>query len=194
MKEIQITIPKVHCQKKNDFLNKDRVYIVVLITTVKVGAVPKIVFSAISTVSKKLRKKEMTSLNLTKPWTFEVDDDEIFNISFGLYEYDNGDIYDTYQEKIGEINATDGMNYAAILNEIWNGVKDDILNLNLVKLLTILPGIGLNLIKNLRKDDLLGKRSLSFKSNDPNIEFIPEFDLTDSESHYKLQIQMKIIN
>lgn len=193
MTKIKISVPKVHCVKKNDFLNKDKVYLVVIVTTVTADSIPKIVFSGISGVSQKFKKGEIKVLNLGTAWTFDVKDDEVFNLSFGLYEYDNGDVYEKFQDKITEIVTTDGMNYVDVIEEIWKNLKDKVTSLNTANLLTMLPDVGLKILQNLRKDDLLGKRTFGYKGNDPNIEFVPEFDLTDAESFYKIQIELKKI-
>lgn len=191
MKTIRITVPKVHCVKKNDFLNKDRVYLVLLVTAATTKKTPEIIFSGISGVSGKFKKNSIKALNLGTRWAFEVPDDAVFNITFGLYEYDKGDVYQKYQEKITEIADTKGMNYMEVIQELWKAIKNAVGSLDLKKLILALPEVGLKLLQNLRQDDLLGRRSYSYKANDPNIKYNREFDLTDAGSHYKIQIALE---
>ncbi|WP_185208271.1 hypothetical protein [Chryseobacterium sp. C3] len=194
MKKIQITVPKLHCVKKNDFLNKDRIYLVMIITTTKADGSgnPKVVFSGLSGISE-FRKNDIKVFDLGTRWAFNVNDDEIFNISFGVYEQDRGDVYNQYLRDITAIVETNGMNYNDMITELWNAVKDKVVNLNLVSLLLLLPEVGLKILKDFRKDDLIGKRTISFQANDPNMYFTPEFDLKDAESFYKIQIKLNEI-
>lgn len=195
MKKIEISVPKVHCIKKNDFLVKDKVYLVCLVTSVEVDSEtkPKIIFAGISNITK-FRKNNAKKLPLGSNWNFEVTENEVFNISFGLYEYDKGDTYEQYQNKIDEIISTDGLSLDDVVTFLWDEIKDQIASLNISKLLLALPKVGIKVLQELRKDDLLGKRSISYKYNDSKLDFNPEFNLTDSNSHYNIQLNFKKMN
>lgn len=194
MKTIQITVPKLHCVKKNDLLNKDKIYLVMIITATKADGSgnPRIVFSGLSGISE-FRKNDIKVFDLGTRWSFNLNDDEVFNISFGVYEQDKGDVYKQYLREITEIIETDGMTYTDMISELWDALKDKVTTLNLVSILLLLPEVGLKILKEFRKDDLIGRRTITFKANDPDMFFTPEFDLKDAESFYKIQIKLKEI-
>ncbi len=198
MKTIRMTVPKVHCIKKNDrilgvSLNKDKVYLVAIVTATTVDETPKIIFSAISGISK-FKKDARKELNLGTEWKFNVEENQVFNVTFGLYDMDKGDVYDVYQQKITEIVDTEGVELNDVIAQLWEAIKDKITNLSISDLVAVLPTIGIKIIEELRKDDLLGKRSISFKANNQKDYELPlEYDLTDNNSHYKVSLQFKTI-
>lgn len=190
MPTITITVPKVRCIKRNDKLNKDKVFLVVIVTAIKQGdEAPKIIFSGLSNVLK-VKKGAIHSLDLGSKWSFNIEDNEGFNISFGLYEKDKGDVYDAYKEKIEEIITTDGMSFRDVIREVWNAVKEKLTSADLKEILEVLPAVGIKIIKNLRQDDLLGSRTYSYEANNPEIGFVREHDLKEAHSHYELQLAL----
>jgi len=191
MKTIQITVPKVHCVKKNDLLNKDKVYLVLIVNALKadVNVSPRVAFCGLSPIAE-FKKNDIKILDLGTKWSFNLEEGEAFNITFGLYEKDNGKAYNDYLKKITEIVETNGMTYSDALMKVWDKLKDKLTSLNWISLLTLLPEVGLEILKNFREDDLLGRRTITFKYDDPNMQFVPEFDLTDAESFYKIQLKL----
>ena len=53
------TVPKIHCAKKNDWLNKDKVYLACIVAAAKSNEQPRIAFAELSPVSQKLRKDDL---------------------------------------------------------------------------------------------------------------------------------------
>ena len=44
------TVPKIHCAKKNDWLNKDKVYLACIVAAAKSNEQPRIAFAELSPV------------------------------------------------------------------------------------------------------------------------------------------------
>jgi hypothetical protein len=196
MKTFELTVPKIHCVKKNDWFNKDKVYFVCIIIASNSNAntEPRIAFTGISPVSKKIKKGEMIELDLGKKWDFTIGSDEVYNVSFGLYEYDKGDVYDAYSKEIKEIIKSGKIEWLEIIKKEWDQVKQKFPNISIDDLIMVLPHFGLEIFKELRKDDLLGKRDVSYEYDEDTYRFNPEFDLKEANHHYKIQLNFNLAN
>ena len=193
MKRFELTVPKIHCEKKNDWLNKDKVYLACIVAAAKPNEQLRVAFAGLSPISQKLKKGDIIALDLKKQWFFEIQPDEVYTVSFGLYEYDNGDVYEAFENEVKEIVESGKIKWNQILMDIWDAIKAKFPNISIDDLVMVLPNVGITIFKELRKDDVLGKRDFTHTYNDDKYKFVPEFDLKDAGHHYKIQIKLDLV-
>ena len=83
------TVPKIHCAKKNDWLNKDTVYLACIVAAAKSNEQPRIAFAELSPVSQKLRKDDLLG---NRAFTHTYNDDKYkfvpeFDLKYSGHHY-----------------------------------------------------------------------------------------------------------
>lgn len=209
MANLKITVPKIHCKKKQDWITPDKVYLAFLVVNGKdvtnnnvEEQVDGKINALISPVNSPIRKGKIQKFDLGngigESVSVDIEDSEAFSVIFGLYEKDSGDAYDQINESfensfpdnftnLPEPNSPGFSNIVQIvLEELPTGISAD-------KILDFLFGVGKKVFGKFRKDDIIGNGNFSHKIDDPNLNFTREFhDLKMNGSEYNLQIKVEV--
>ncbi|WP_310558878.1 hypothetical protein [Flavobacterium sp.] len=107
--KLEISVPKIHCKKNNDWLlHKEKVFVAVTVTTGKMvdfadGGKPQTVFSGVTPLLD-LDENTIKELPLGSNWVADLGNAEAYALTIGLYEKDRDDAYDKPPEKVAEIS------------------------------------------------------------------------------------------
>ena len=107
--KLQISVPRIHCIKKNDWLlHKEKVFVAITVTTGNMadfaeGGKPQIVFSGVAPLLE-IDENNIKELPLGSDWVADLGDAEAYALTISLYEKDREEAYDKRPEKVAEIS------------------------------------------------------------------------------------------
>lgn len=199
MATLNISVPKLHCERKTDLFGADEVYVATIVTAGKLtdlnenGTLPQIVYAGVSPLNKGFKKSTIQALDLekgnAKSISVDLGDAEAFAVAFALYEKDSGDVYESLQHTFTELPDLQNPTFSEILKELLEKID----GFSVDKLLDFLLGAIAIVFKKLKKDDLIGAESFAHAIDDPKIEFPKEFqDLRGMGGKYNIQLALKV--
>lgn len=200
MSTLRISVPKLHCERKTDLFGTDEVYLALIVYTAKLSEVNnpepspgRIAFAGVSPLNTGFRRSVIKELVLTDAGDNYIDvdlhDADAFAISFGLFEKDNGQLYEELKQGMLIIPSISNPS----LSSIFQSIIDQVSGATVDEFKKILLSVATLLFRELRRDDLIGMDSFTYAINDSTINFDREFQgLRGMGGKYNVQFRLRL--
>lgn len=192
--KLKVEITKIYCAKTTIEWTPDEIYFAFIVTKGRKKENSFIPINnenpfgtAISEV------KEMKKGNLWKQensFEFDLGDAEMFCINFGLYEKDNGELYNEMKTNLSELLEPDKFDWKEFISNIKIPENPD----NLTEWIVPLFNTGKYVYKHFRQDDEIGNVQFGSKLNNSNLSLPFEYKLRGIGAKYDVGFKLTIIN